>query len=51
VANPGDLWAFELDLPNGRWRAYLIPEPASLTLAGLAAIDLMLRRRRESSHE
>ena len=40
VTSPGELWHFELDLPNGRWRAFLdgggataVPEPASILLA------------------
>ena len=39
VTSPGELWHFELDLPNGRWCAYLdgggitaVPEPASILL-------------------
>jgi hypothetical protein len=44
VDNNGDLWAFELDLPNGRWRAYYVPEPTSLVLIGLGAL-MVLRRR------
>jgi hypothetical protein len=48
ITNPGELWHFELDLPNGRWRAYLdgtgagslsaVPEPASLAIVMLGLI-------------
>lgn len=42
VANNGDLIRFELDLPGGRWRTYVVPEPAA---AALLALGLVLRRR------
>ena len=28
VAGDGDIWRFELDLPNGRWRAHFVPAVA-----------------------
>ncbi len=42
VASNGDLIRFELDLPRGRWRTFLVPEPAT---AVLLAFGLLLRRR------
>jgi hypothetical protein len=47
VANNGDVWAFELDLPNGRWRAYQVPEPSTLALVGLALVGLAIGWRRK----
>ncbi len=44
VAADGDLWRFELDLPGGRWRAFYVPEPASLVLLSLAGLALIRRR-------
>lgn len=58
ITNPGELWRFELDLPNGRWRAFLVPldgggasavpEPGSLAIAlvGLLVGTAAVRRRR-----
>jgi hypothetical protein len=58
VTNVGELWHFELDLPNGRWRAYLdgagagslsaVPEPGSLAIVmiGLVWGAAAGRRRR-----
>jgi hypothetical protein len=56
VANNGDMWTFELDLPRGRWRAFhvnaagafaAVPEPASLLAAlwGVAMVVGCSRRR------
>ncbi len=39
---PNEVIHFELDLPNGRWRA--VPEPASLTLLTLGALAAVRRR-------
>jgi hypothetical protein len=48
VANNGDLWAFELDLPDGRWRTYQVPEPSTIALFGVALVGLVgLTRRRK----
>jgi hypothetical protein len=53
----GQVWNFELDLPNGRWRAYTgaaspgagaaAPEPSCLVLllAGVAACSVVRRRK------
>ena len=38
-----EIWTFELDLPNGRWR--ITPEPATLGLLGVGAL-IALRQRR-----
>jgi hypothetical protein len=47
VANAGDLWSFELDLPGGRFRWYQVPEPAGAALVGIAlAIAGVVRRRK-----
>lgn len=43
VANTGDIIGFSLDLPNGRWKTEVIPEPASI--ACLALLGLLIRRR------
>lgn len=44
-ANPNETYRFELDIPNGRWRQSLIPEPATLALLGLGAVAVVRRRR------
>jgi hypothetical protein len=35
--------AFELDLPNGRWR--VVPEPATLTMLAMGGLAMIRRRR------
>jgi hypothetical protein len=51
----GQTWNFELDLPNGRWRAYAapglaagVPEPATLALIMLGALAVLGIARRRS---
>jgi hypothetical protein len=54
TTNPNELWHFELDLPNGRWRAYLdgsgggaaVPEPSSVALLMLGAVWMLSVRRK-----
>jgi hypothetical protein len=36
---------FQLDLPNGRWSAAVVPEPSSLSLLAGGALLLLIRRR------
>ncbi len=45
VDNNGDIWRFELDLPNGRWRTHFVPEPASLGFLIMGAAALLRRKR------
>jgi hypothetical protein len=55
VANAGQIWNFELDLLNGKWRAYVpagsglgaVPEPASVALVIFGLAMMSLKRRRE----
>lgn len=44
TVNAGEIWRFELDLPNGRWRTTLVPEPASLVLLALGGLAALRRR-------
>lgn len=55
VSNPGEIWRFILDLPNGRWLTFLdlptgsvasVPEPTSLLLASLCAVAMVFAGRR-----
>lgn len=39
-----EMFRFELDLPNGRYRATYIPEPATLSLLAFGALALIRRR-------
>jgi hypothetical protein len=49
---PDQVWNFELDLPNGRWRAYTgaaslgaaVPEPGSIALVLVCGLVLCARR-------
>jgi hypothetical protein len=51
---PGQLWNFELDLPNGRWRAYTgaaslgaaVPEPGAIVLVLVCGLVLCVTPRR-----
>jgi hypothetical protein len=48
TTNPNEVWHFELDLPNGRWRTYMdvagagslsaVPEPGSLVILMLGLV-------------
>lgn len=44
TVNAGETWRFELDLPNGRWRTTLVPEPASFVLLALGGLAALRRR-------
>jgi hypothetical protein len=41
---PNQLVSFQLDLPNGRWSAAVVPEPATLSLFAGGAFLLLCRR-------
>jgi hypothetical protein len=55
ITNIGEEWTFELDLPNGRWRAYMavpgggsaVPEPGTIVMALVAALAICGTRRRK----
>jgi hypothetical protein len=55
TTGPNELWHFELDLPNGRWRTYLdgsgsgsaVPEPGTIVLALVAVMAICGTRRRK----
>ncbi len=36
---------FELDLPNGRWNATVVPEPATMLLLGLGSLVAIRRKK------
>lgn len=44
VANDGDIYRFEIDLPNGRWRTTLVPEPATMIVMLLGGLFTLRRR-------
>ena len=46
TASDNTLVLFELDLPNGRWNATIVPEPATMTLFGLGFLLTSIRRRK-----
>jgi hypothetical protein len=45
--SPNELVRFQLDLPNGRWSAAVVPEPTSLSLLAGGMILLALRAKRD----
>jgi hypothetical protein len=45
TVDPNSVVRFELDLPNGRWRTTIVPEPATLALLGMGAVAIIRRRR------
>jgi hypothetical protein len=53
---PDQLWNFELDLPNGRWRAYpgaaavgaAVPEPGAIALALVCGLVMCATPRRHT---
>jgi hypothetical protein len=54
ITNPGEVWRFELDLPNGRWRAFqvlggggAVPEPSSMLLMALVGLAICGMSRRK----
>ena len=42
--NANDVVRFQLDLPNGRWSAAVIPEPTTFSLLAGSAVLLLVRR-------
>ena len=36
---------FELDLPNGRWNATVVPEPTTMLLLGLGSLVAIRRKK------
>jgi hypothetical protein len=46
TTDANQLVAFQLDLPNGRWSATVVPEPAALAFVGIGFSALISRIRR-----